>query len=80
MKVTASLYRIKTVYLVIGVLPCAGATQVISTLLPEIVVVGAAGTLGAVTNAPLPSLEYNELPTTFVASTFAIPVYPAPRL
>jgi hypothetical protein len=65
---------------VIEGLPCAGATHVISTLLPEILVVGAAGTLGAVTNAPLPSIEYDELLTTFLACTFAIPIYPAPRL
>jgi hypothetical protein len=43
---------------VIGVLPCAGATQVIKTfVVPEIAVVGAAGTLGATNTAPLPSVE-----------------------
>jgi len=43
---------------VIGVLPCAGATQVIKTsVVPEIAVVGIAGTLGATKTAPLPSVE-----------------------
>lgn len=56
--VTASLCRIFTVYPVIAVLPCAGAIQVIATLvLLGFVVVGAAGVLGAVSTAPLPATE-----------------------
>ena len=68
MKVTSSLYRIKTVYPVIGVLPCAGANHVISTLLPEIVVFGAAGTLGTV-GVPLPVGDAAEVPIKFIAFT-----------
>ena len=53
--VTPSLCRIKTLYPVIAEPPSAGATQFIRTLLPETVVVGAAGELGAVGRAaPLP--------------------------
>ena len=53
--VTPSLCRINTLYSVIAEPPFAGATQFIRTLLPETVVVGAAGELGAVGRAaPLP--------------------------
>ncbi len=55
-------------YPVIGVLPCAGATHVISTLLPEIVVFGAAGTLGTV-GVPLPARDAAEVPIKFIALT-----------
>ena len=42
----------------IGVLPCAGATQLIKTsVVPEIAVVGVAGTLGAANTAPFPPVE-----------------------
>ena len=68
MKVTASLYRIKTVNPEIGVLPCAGATHVISTLLPEIVVFGGAGTLGTV-GVPLPAGDAAEVLIKFIALT-----------
>jgi hypothetical protein len=41
-----------------GVLPCAGATQAIPTVVMlGFVVVGAAGTLGATNTAPLPPVE-----------------------
>ena len=53
--VAPSLCRINTLYPVIAEPPSAGATQFIRTLLPETVVVGAAGELGAVGRAaPLP--------------------------
>jgi hypothetical protein len=52
-----ALFLIYTVYPVITVVPVAGATQVIKTLAPEIVVVGAVGVLGAVIIAPLPVAE-----------------------
>ena len=52
-----SLCRISTVYPVIGVLPEAGAGQVIVTSVPEIAVIGAAGALGAVSTAPFPAKE-----------------------
>jgi len=55
--VTPSLCRISTVYPVIGVLPEAGAGQVIVTSVPEIAVIGAAGALGAVSTAPFPAKE-----------------------
>jgi len=73
-KVFPSLYLIATVYPVITDPPSAGATQLIKTLLPEIVVVGAAGTLGAVAvyiTAPLLKLDAAEGPKTFVAVTLA---------
>jgi uncharacterized membrane protein YqaE (UPF0057 family) len=44
--VALSTPRIATVYPVIEEPPFAGATQVITTLVPEIAVVGAAGALG----------------------------------
>ena len=54
--VTPSLYLISKLYPVIADPPSAGAAQLITTLLPEIVVVGAAGVLGAVARtAPLPA-------------------------
>ena len=53
--VVPSLCRIFTVYPVIAEPPFAGATQFIITFEPEITVVGAAGTLGAIgIAAPLP--------------------------
>ncbi len=53
--VEASLCRINTLYPIIAEPPFAGTPQVIKTLLPDIVVVGAAGGLGAVGRAaPLP--------------------------
>jgi hypothetical protein len=56
--VTLSLYRIKTMYPVIGEPPSAGAAQVIVTSLPKITMIGAAGLLGTIGNtAPLPSVE-----------------------
>jgi len=55
--VTPSLYRIKTMYPVIGEPTSAGATQVIVTSLPKIAIIGAAGALGAVNTAPLPAKE-----------------------
>ena len=53
--------------------PSAGAVQVINTLLPEIVVVGAAGVEGTVADsvAPLPAGDAAELPIAFVAITLA---------
>ncbi len=55
MYVVPSLCRINTLYPVIAEPPSAGATQFIRALLPEIVVVGAAGELGDVGRAaPLP--------------------------
>ena len=52
---TGLLCLIYTLYPVIAEPPSAGATQFIRTLLPETVVVGAAGELGAVGRAaPLP--------------------------
>jgi hypothetical protein len=71
-KVFPSLNLIATVYPVITVPPSEGATQLIKTLLPEIVVVGAAGTLGAVCiTAPLPKLDAADGPSTFMAVTLA---------
>ena len=52
-----SLCRITTVYPVIGVLPEAGAGQVILTSVPKIAVIGAAGALGTVKAAPFPAKE-----------------------
>ncbi len=53
--VVPSLCRINTLYPVIAEPPFAGATQFITTLLPEFELVGAAGVLGAVGRAaPLP--------------------------
>ena len=50
-----SLCRINTEYPVIAEPPSAGAVQLITTLLPEIAVVGAAGVLGTVgRTAPFP--------------------------
>ena len=50
--------------------PSAGAAQVIETLLPETVVVGAAGELGSVGRAaPLPYEDAAEVPKAFVATT-----------
>ena len=69
MKVRASLYRIKTVYPVIGEPTSAGATHLISTLLPKIVVVGAAGILGSIVGAPLPAGDAAEVPIKFIALT-----------
>ncbi len=58
MYVTPLLCRIATEYYVIGVLPCAGATQATPTVvLLGFVVVGAAGILGATNTAPLPPVE-----------------------
>jgi hypothetical protein len=69
--VTPSLYRIATVYPVIADPPSAGVSQVIKTLVPTIVAVGAAGELGSVAGitAPLPSGDAAELPISFVAKT-----------
>ena len=48
--------------------PSAGAAQLITTLLPEITVVGAVGVLGAVGRfAPLPTGDAAELPIAFCA-------------
>ncbi len=55
--VTPSLCRNYTVYLVIGVLPIAGAAHVITTPVPVIAVIRASGALGAFKTAPLPSVE-----------------------
>jgi hypothetical protein len=61
-----SLCRIATVYPVITEPPSAGATKFINTLMPETVVVGAAGVEGAVAIiAPFPAKEYAELPMAF---------------
>jgi hypothetical protein len=46
--VVPSLCRISTIYPVIAEPPSAGAVQVIKTLLPETVVVGASGIEGTV--------------------------------
>jgi hypothetical protein len=56
--------------------PSLGANHVIVTLAFELTeVVGAAGTLGIEINkgntAPLPEADLAELPTAFVANTFA---------
>ncbi len=63
--VTPSFRRISTLYPVIGVLPDAGATQVIVTSVPWIAVIGAAGALGAVNTAPFPAEDKAELPMEF---------------
>jgi hypothetical protein len=55
--VTPSICRIYTLYPVIGVLPEAGAVQVIATSVPVIAVIGAAGALGAANTAPFPAKE-----------------------
>ena len=55
-------------YPVIIVLPYAGANHLISTLLPEIVIVGAAGILGTV-GAPLPAGDAAEVLIKFIALT-----------
>jgi hypothetical protein len=55
--VIPSLCRIYTVYLVIGVLPNPFAAHVITTSVPEIVAIRAAGALGVLKTAPLPSVE-----------------------
>jgi hypothetical protein len=57
--VTPSLYRIATLYPVIAEPPSKGATQVIVTsVVPEIAVTGAAGVFGAVgITAPFPAEE-----------------------
>ena len=61
--VAPSLFSISTVYPVIAEPPSAGAVQVIETLLPETVVVGAVGVLGAVgRTAPLPAGDAAEFP------------------
>jgi hypothetical protein len=49
-----ALFLIYTVYAVIAVLPITGANQLITTLVPEIVVVGAAGALGVASTSPPP--------------------------
>jgi hypothetical protein len=56
---------------VIAESPSAGAVQVIKTLLPEIVVVGATGVLGFVAGrtAPFPESETVDVPKAFSAST-----------
>ena len=72
-----------TVYPVIVEPPLVGAFQVTVTSVPEIAVVGAAGTLGAAAEgntAPLPAEEAAELPSTFVASTLAETLAPFARL
>ncbi len=67
--VTPSLCLISTLYPVIADPPSAGAVQLIETLLPEIVVVGAAGAEGTVAGitAPLPAGDVTELPIALVA-------------
>ncbi len=63
-----SLFRINTLYPVITEPPFAGAIQFITTLLPEIEVVGAAGVEGAAAIiAPLPGGDAVEGPTVFRA-------------
>ena len=59
-------------YPVIAEPPFAGATQLITTLVPEIVVVGATGAKGIVgIIAPLPEVDAAEIPIRFVAITVA---------
>jgi hypothetical protein len=55
--VKLSLYRIATVYPVIAEPPSDGATQVIVTSVPWIVVIGAAGVFGLGITAPFPAEE-----------------------
>ena len=50
--------------------PSAGATQLITTSVPEIAVTGAAGVFGAVgSTAPFPEVDTAEAPKTFMAYT-----------
>ncbi len=49
--VTPSLCRIATVYPVIAEPPSAGATQLVTTLVPEIAVAGAVGVAGTAAKA-----------------------------
>ena len=68
MYVVPSLFRIFTVYPVIADPPSAGAAQLITTELPETVVVGAVGVLGAVgRTAPLPAGDAAEFPIALYA-------------
>jgi hypothetical protein len=62
--------------------PSAGAVQLIETLLPEIVVVGAAGAEGTVAGivAPLPTGDVAELPIALVVIIRAETLDPLPRL
>ena len=61
--------------------PSEEAVQLIITLVPEIVVVGAAGVEGAVGNvAPLPSEDGAEGPTEFMAVILALTLDPFGRL
>jgi hypothetical protein len=64
-----ALDRISTLYPVIAEPPSAGPAQFIITLLPETVVVGAAGVEGAVAGiiAPLLAGDEAELPKAFMA-------------
>ena len=65
-----SLFRIATLYPVISDPPSAGATQLTTTLVPEIVVVGCTGIWGIVgSTAPFPEVDAAELPIEFVAIT-----------
>jgi hypothetical protein len=61
--------------------PSAGATQLIKTLVPEVVVVGYTGIWGIVgSTAPFPAKEKAELSTEFVALTLAKTLDPKTRL
>ena len=76
-----SLCRISTAYPVIAEPPSAGATQLISTLVSETLVVGASGVFGAVgSTAPLLARDAAEGPTAFVAITLAKTLAPFARL
>jgi hypothetical protein len=51
--------------------PSAGANQLITTLVPEIVVVGCTGIWGIFgSTAPFPEVDAAEVPKTFMAYTF----------
>ena len=72
----------KTLYPVITEPPSEeGATQSTLTLVPEIVIIGAAGDEGTVGNvAPLPSGDGLEGPAEFMAIILALTLEPCGRL
>ena len=80
--VAPSLYKISRLYPVIAEPPSAGTAQVIKTLLPETVVVGADGVEGTFAGsiAPLPAGDPAELPIELVAIIRAKTLDPTRRL
>ena len=68
--VTPSLCRIITVYPVITEPPSAGATQLVTTLVPEIAVVGAVGVAGTAATAAAKVVSATSLDQTLNPTEF----------